>query len=99
MNATLRTILAAVACMWLVPTAVMAQAAGEAPVSALGGPELILIAAIFLVLAGTGRFNGLERAPSADEAPKGVHAAASREYLDRLVGVARPRLLNHGARP
>jgi hypothetical protein len=98
MNATLRPILAGVACMWFVPTAAMAQAAGGAPVGALGGRELILIAAIFLVLAGARRFNGFERAPAADEDPKGVHAAASRAYLDRLVGVARPRLLDHGAR-
>jgi hypothetical protein len=99
MNATLRPILAGVACLWFVPTALMAQAAGEAPVSALGGRELILIAAIVLPLFGVGRFIGLERAPSADDDPKGVHAAASRAYLDRLVGVARPRPLNHGARP
>jgi hypothetical protein len=99
MNATLRPILAGVACLWFVPTAAMAQAAGGAPLSALGSRELILITAIFVVLVGVGRFIGLERAPSADEDPKGVHAAASRAYLDRLVGVARPRPLNHGARP
>jgi hypothetical protein len=99
MNATLRPILAGVACLWFVPTALMAQAAGEAPVSSLGGRELILIAAIVLPLFGVGRFIGLERAPSADDDPKGVHAAASRAYLDRLVGVARPRPLNDGARP
>jgi hypothetical protein len=82
--------------MWLVPTAVMAEAAGKAPVSGLGARELILIAAIVLLVAGVGLSNGLERAPR----PAGTRGAfASRAYLARLLGPARPRLLSRGARP
>jgi hypothetical protein len=83
MNATLRTLLAAVACLWLLSTVAMAQAAGRAPASGLGGRELILIAAIALLLAGVSRLRGLEWARSTEEPHHRVYGAPSRTYLDR----------------
>ena len=51
----------------------------------LGGPELILIAAIVLLLALAGRI----RVSSRWQAPAGAERPPSRAYLDRLLGPAR----------
>jgi hypothetical protein len=50
-----------------------------------GGPELILIAAIALLLAAASRFRGFSRAP----AQGGGERAGGRAYLDQLIGPAR----------
>jgi hypothetical protein len=91
MNATLRALLAAVACVWLLSTVAMAQAAGRPPASGLGGRELILIAAIALLFAGVSRLSGLEETRSIRES-HGVDGVRSRAYLDRLLGPARIRV-------
>lgn len=50
---------------------------------ALGGRELMLIAAIAVLLAGISRVMGLHQARSH---PHEVHRAPSRAYVDRLLG-------------
>jgi hypothetical protein len=57
--------------------------------SGFGGSELILIAAITLMLVGVSRFMRLEPARSTAVSPSGVERASSRAYLDRLIGPAR----------
>jgi hypothetical protein len=52
---------------------------------ALGGRELMLIAAIAVLLAGISRVMGLHQA-SSSLPPHEVHGAPSRAYVDRLLG-------------
>jgi len=54
----------------------------------LGWRELILMAAIVLLLAGADRLTGFSREKSHRKAER----ASSRAYLDRLLGPARSRL-------
>lgn len=55
----------------------------------LGGPELILIAAIVLLMAGVSRLTGTQQPPSTRPA---AEEASARGYLDRLVGPAGSRV-------
>ena len=88
MSRTLRS-LGAIACLWSLPTVVMAQAAGGVPAGGLGGRELILIVAITLLMAGVSRLPGFTR----EEACSGGGASSSRAYIDSLLGLAqRPGL-------
>ena len=90
MSTTLRTLLGALACLWLLPTVVMAQAAGGVLASGLGGRELILIVAVALLMAGVSRLPGFSR----EEAGSGRGASPWRAYLDSLLGPAqRPGLV------
>jgi len=60
------------------------SAALDAPalLGGFGGGELILIAAIALLLAGASRLTGFSRG----EAHQGAEGASARAYLDRLLG-------------
>ena len=89
MSTTLRTLFGALACLWLLPTVVMAQAPNGVPASGLGWRELILIVVIALLMAGVSRLPGFSR----EEAGRGG-ASTSRTYLDSLLGPAqRPGLV------
>jgi hypothetical protein len=85
MSTTLRTLLGALACLWLLPTVVAAQAASGVPTSGLGGRELILILAIALLMAGVSRLPEFSR----EEPGRAGGASLSRAYLDALLGTAR----------
>jgi len=101
MSATLRNHVAALAWVWLLSSVVMAQTAGGGPPGAgharplggLGGRELILIAAIAVLLVGVSRLAGLPRARPTAQSHHGVGGAQSRAYLDRLLGPARHHAL------
>jgi hypothetical protein len=56
-----------------------------------GGSELILIAAITLLLVGVSRFMRLQ--PARATAQSGIERASARAYLDRLIGPARSQPL------
>jgi hypothetical protein len=57
----------------------------------LGGPELLLMAAIAVLLVGVSRLTRSQRIDSTGEKGGGAAAASSRAYIDRLVGaVQRP---------
>jgi hypothetical protein len=68
-----------------------------------GGRELILMAAIALLLAATGRLASLQPAPSIAGGGDRTDDASSRAYLDRLLGPAdsalgmRDRVLQKGS--
>jgi hypothetical protein len=57
-----------------------------------GGPELILIAAIVLLLVGASLLPGLRPTGAMETSRDRVEEAASRAYLDRLLGLARRRV-------
>jgi hypothetical protein len=57
----------------------------------LGGRELILIAALVLLMVGVSRLTELQRARATVASHNGVDEPMARAYLDRLVGPASSR--------
>jgi hypothetical protein len=72
MSATLRTTLAAAGGLWTASTVAMAQAAGETAGDGFGGKELVLLAAMVLLLTGVGRFRGRDEEPLGRRGPRQV---------------------------
>jgi hypothetical protein len=64
----------------------------QMPFGDLAGRELLLMAAIALVLATVSRLTKLQRTRSTEASRNAAERASSRAYLDRLLGPAQSRV-------